>query len=183
MMKPIYHFHDIARLPMPGDNVAVATRLLPAGTTFIYEDQQLTLDYTVMEGHRFAIKPIAKGEPLLSWELPFGAALEPISAGQYVINQGVLDELGGRLLDFDLPAKPNFREIDQTFVIDEDEFQPADPLPLSRDTHVYGVPAQWNTRSRHAQHDRSARHHFPHQQLCAAARPPIPGRHCGYGTY
>ena len=74
MTQPI-PFHDVARLPLPGDNVAIVTRKLPAGTVIETNGQQLTLDFTVLEGHRFAIAPIAPGEHLLSWELPFGIAI------------------------------------------------------------------------------------------------------------
>ncbi|RIK33884.1 MAG: hypothetical protein DCC55_34115, partial [Chloroflexi bacterium] len=75
MTMNVFALHDIARLPLPGDNVAIATRRLDAGTTIHDGDRRFTLDYTVMEGHRLAIQPIAEGEALLSWNLPFGVAL------------------------------------------------------------------------------------------------------------
>jgi hypothetical protein len=89
-MNASYRFDEVGTLPLPGDNVAVATRQLDAGTIIYYQDQTLTLDYTVMEGHRFAVNPIAPGEALLSWELPFGVALQSIQPGNYVINKDVL---------------------------------------------------------------------------------------------
>ena len=60
-------FQEVARLPLPGDNVAVATRMLAAGTQIEFNGTVLTLDYTTMEGHRFAVAPIPQGGPLLSW--------------------------------------------------------------------------------------------------------------------
>ncbi|MEZ4727537.1 MAG: UxaA family hydrolase [Caldilineaceae bacterium] len=128
-MTATYQFAEVGRLPLPGDNVAIATRRLEAGTTIQYQDLTLTLDYTVMEGHRFAIQPITVGEALLSWELPFGVALQPIAPGQYVINDSVLHALQGRTLDFALPTAPNFVDQVKPYVVDPATFQPADALP------------------------------------------------------
>jgi len=54
-MFETFHFDQVARIPRPGDNVAIATRRLEAGTQISYKDVSLTLDYTVLEGHRFVI--------------------------------------------------------------------------------------------------------------------------------
>mgnify|MGYP000462910029 CR=1 FL=1 len=132
-----YSFDEVGRLPMSGDNVAIATRLLEAGTTITYQNQTMTLDYTVMEGHRFAVKAIAPDEAILSWELPFGTAIQPIQPGNYVINQTVLDALSARSLEFVLPAKPNFAEQSHAYVIDEANFQPATALPPYEDTRTF----------------------------------------------
>ena len=72
-------FADAGRLPSPGDNVAIAIRQLPVGTAVVIDGHERTLTQTVMEGHRFAVRPIAAGEALLSWGLPFGHALAPIA--------------------------------------------------------------------------------------------------------
>ncbi|MGB5048086.1 MAG: UxaA family hydrolase [Caldilineaceae bacterium] len=122
-------FQDVARLPMPGDNVAIVTRKLPAGTVIEYNGQPLTLDFTVLEGHRFAIAPIAPGEHLLSWELPFGIATQEIAPGQYVHNAEMLEALGGRSISFALPATPNFEDFVPPYILDEANFQPAEGLP------------------------------------------------------
>ena len=108
-MTQTYSFDQIARLPLPGDNVAVVTQRLSAGTQIDYNGERFTLSHTLMEGHRFAAQPIAAGAPLLSWELPFGYALRDIAPGEYVCNQSMIDALGLRHLDFELPAKGNFR--------------------------------------------------------------------------
>lgn len=42
-------------------------------------------------GHRFACCPIAKGEAIRSWGLPFGEALEDIPVGAYLCNTKVGD--------------------------------------------------------------------------------------------
>ncbi|CAG7652467.1 UxaA family hydrolase [Paenibacillus allorhizosphaerae] len=136
-MNEVYQFDEIARLPLPGDNCAVATRQLDAGTVIHYEDQTLIMDYTVMEGHRFAVKTIAPGEELLSWELPFGVALHAIQPGHYVINEAVLDELRVRQLQFDLPAKPNFADQVHPYVLDEANFLPAQASPAYSETRTF----------------------------------------------
>jgi altronate dehydratase len=136
-MNISYHFDEVCRLPLPGDNVAVATRQLDAGTIIYYQGQALTLDYTVMEGHRFAVKAIAPGEALLSWELPFGVTLQSIQPGNYVINKEVLKELRVRSLEFALPAAPNFADQVPPYVLDEANFQPAPALPAYPDTRTF----------------------------------------------
>jgi altronate dehydratase len=136
-MNASYRFDEVARLPLPGDNVAVATRQLDAGTIIYYEDQALTLDYTVMEGHRFAVKAIAPGEDLLSWELPFGVALQSIQPGNYVINKDVLEALSVRSLEFALPATPNFTDQIRPYVLDEANFQTSPALPVYPETRTF----------------------------------------------
>ncbi len=142
MSQPI-PFQDVARLPMPGDNVAIATRKLPAGTVIVYNGQPLTLDFTVLEGHRFAIAPIAPGEYLLSWELPFGIATRPIAPGQYVHNAEMLEALGVRSIDFALPPVPNFQDFIPPYVLDEATFQPSATLPpYAHQRAFWGYPRQ-----------------------------------------
>lgn len=136
-MVKTYDFEEVARLPLPGDNVAVATRKLDAGTVIRYEGKELTLDYTVMEGHRFAVKPIAPGDYLLSWELPFGVAEKQIEPGNYVINEGVLEALSVRNLDFALPPEPNFNDKVPPFQLDETNFKPAPSLPRYEETRTF----------------------------------------------
>lgn len=136
-MSTSYHFSEVGRLPLPGDNVAIATRRLDAGTTIQYGDQTLTLDYTVMEGHRFAVQPIAAGDALLSWELPFGIALQPIAPGNYVINKSALAALQGRSLNFILPAVPNFVDQVKPYLLDELSFQPSEALPLYPESRTF----------------------------------------------
>ena len=61
-----FDFDRIGRLPAPGDNVAIASRHLEEGTVIRYGNVEFELDHNVMEGHRFAVEPIARGEALLS---------------------------------------------------------------------------------------------------------------------
>ena len=105
-----HKFSEIGRLPLPGDNVGIATCKLDKGTQISHSDRTFALRHTILEGHRFAIQPIAPGEPLLSWGLPFGIATHPISPGDYACNPGILDALKLRDLDFELPGVPNFED-------------------------------------------------------------------------
>ena len=131
--------HAIARLPEPDDNVAIATRRLEAGTVIGSGGSSFVLDYTVLEGHRFAIMSIAPGEALLSWGLPFGIASRPINPGHYVCNDSMLQALRGRTLDIILPSTPNFDDQIKPFTLHE--VKPAQVLERYADTHTFlGYP-------------------------------------------
>ncbi len=126
---------DTARLPHPLDNCAIATKPIPAGSALVFETGTLRLHRDIPEGHRFAARPIRKGERLLSWALPFGTALRQIAAGEYVCNQATLDELRLHRLGFELPAQPNFGDLDLApYVLDENLFRPSPKLeePVGR---------------------------------------------------
>ena len=122
--------NEVGRLPDPADNCAIAIRDLPAGTRVQQGDEETILSHTVLEGHRFTVRPIGNGETLTSWGQRFGIALRDIAAGEYVINEGVQIELDRRQLDFALPAQPNFENHIAPFEFDESTFVPAQPLPL-----------------------------------------------------
>ena len=115
---------------MPGDNAAIASRRLQAGTKFRFRDKAYTLSHTVLEGHRFAIEPIPPGEALLSWGLPFGKALHDIIPGEYLCNPGMLDALKMRDPDFVLPSKANFEDYMDAYQLDEQAFRPGSQVPL-----------------------------------------------------
>ena len=63
-------FDAAGRLPAAGDNVAIASRRLEQGTAILRGTERFELDYTVMEGHRFAVEAVAPGAELLSWASP-----------------------------------------------------------------------------------------------------------------
>ncbi len=122
----------VSRLPAPGDNVAIATRRLEAGTVLALPSGPRALVHTVLEGHRFAVVPIGTGGPLLSWGLPFGTALVEIAAGDYVCNQSSLDMLAVRQLDGAVrPDHANFSDQRAEFSFDEKTFTAAPPTPLT----------------------------------------------------
>ena len=128
---------EIGRLPAPHDNCAIATRTLMAGTAVSHRTHTLILSHGLLEGHRFAIEPIAAGSHLLSWGMPFGTALRNIEPGEVLCNEGVLYELRSRQLDFELPAQPNFSDEIPPFVWDGAGAQRPAPLPRYTDTRTF----------------------------------------------
>jgi altronate dehydratase len=128
----------IGRLPGQGDNVSIATRRLEVGTSIQLTVATCVLAHTVLEGHRFAICPIAAGQPLLSWGFPFGIALMDIAAGDYVCNQSMLDALAVRKLDgARLPKRPNFSDLLAPFAFDEIPFQPGPAVECAETTGTF----------------------------------------------
>ena len=136
-MDSQHNFNDIARLPAPSDNVAIATRRLEANSEICFDGETFELSRTILEGHRFAIKPISAGEALLSWGLPFGFAISQIRPGDYVCNQKMIDSLSLRHLDFELPTNPNFRDEIITYRLDQGNFQPGAPLSRYDDDRFF----------------------------------------------
>lgn len=99
-------FDKVGRLPAPGDNTAIATRRLEAGTRVSYENSELIIRHTVLEGHRFAVARIMEGGDLLSWGMPFGQAIRDIEPGDYACNEKILRVLRER---FRIPSNPEER--------------------------------------------------------------------------
>ncbi len=123
------HFGQVGRIPAPGDNAAIAVRRLEAGTEIAHDGAHLTLRHTVLEGHRFAPVPVAAGQSLFSWGLPFGVALCDIAPGDYVCNEKILAELRQRHPDFALPDAPNFQDLFVRHQLDERTFRPGHQVP------------------------------------------------------
>ncbi len=129
MVNAPFSFDAVARLPAPQDNVAIATRRLEAGTFVDLPGGAQRLPHTVLEGHRFAVRSIAKGEPLLSWGHPFGFALSTLAPGDYVTNQLMLEGLALRQVEgIRLPERANFSDYLVTFELDERAFKPGPPV-------------------------------------------------------
>ena len=128
----ICRLKDLARLAEPGDNVAIVSRRLEAGTEMTGEaGASFVLAHTLLEGHRFAILPIPAGESVLSWGLPFGRATRDIAPGDYICNADILDALRVRKIDFDLPDHPNFEDRVVPYELDESTFTPGEQVPVS----------------------------------------------------
>ena len=127
-MSERHAFDRVARVPAAGDNVAIATRRLDAGTEVSDGEGAYRLPHTVLEGHRFVREPIAGGARLLSWGLPFGIALRPLVPGEYVCNEKILKALGERDIDFELPPEANFTDTIETFDLDERTIRPGEQV-------------------------------------------------------
>ena len=65
----------------PGDNVAIAKSDIPAGTTLQVMGVTVTLKTAMETGHKFAFKPIKKGETIVKYGAPIGVATQDISPG------------------------------------------------------------------------------------------------------
>ena len=138
-------FTAVARLPSPGDNVAITTQILEGGTRIHYNGQQIQLSHTILEGHRFAIESISEASPLLSWGLPFGFATRSIAPGDYVCNRKMIDSLSIRNLPFALPETPNFSDKMAPYVLDEGAFRPGKRAPLHTNVrHFFGYQRPGN---------------------------------------
>src|SRR4051812_13036282 len=116
-------FAEAGRIPASGDNTAIALRTLPAGTRILLRQLVFEFAHTVLEGHRFALYRIGKGQQLLSWGLPFGIAVRDIEPGEYICNEKILRVLGDRRLGIDLPKTPNFLDYRLAFKLDEASFR------------------------------------------------------------
>ena len=68
----------------PEDSVAVAVQNLQAGEEVTIDTQKITLKTDIDSGHKFAIKPIAKDEPVIKYGAPIGAAKLDIEVGSHV---------------------------------------------------------------------------------------------------
>jgi altronate dehydratase small subunit len=68
----------------PGDNIAIATSELPAGTRRDIAGHGVELKSAVEVGHKFAVRAIRSGERIVKYGAPIGRATRDIEAGEYV---------------------------------------------------------------------------------------------------
>ena len=123
-----FQFDQVARVPSKGDNVAIATRRLEAGTVVADGASEFRLSHTVLEGHRFVRTPMPQDAYLTSWGLPFGIATRTLAPGEYVCNAKILSALAERDIDFELPAAANFVDTIETYALDEASFSPGEQV-------------------------------------------------------
>lgn len=65
----------------PGDNVAIARCDIPEGATLRVQGRTVSLHERVLTGHKFAFRPIKKGERILKYAAPIGIATTDIAPG------------------------------------------------------------------------------------------------------
>jgi len=79
------------------DNVATALVPLAAAQDLELGAATLTLAADIPRGHKFALRPIAQGEPVIKYGQPIGRATTPIGPGEHVhVHNCVSQRAGGR---------------------------------------------------------------------------------------
>ena len=68
----------------PDDNVAVARKPIPVGTTFAFDSGTFTLPAAIKMGHKFAVVPIKEGDPVRKYGQIIGFAGRAIAPGEHV---------------------------------------------------------------------------------------------------
>jgi altronate hydrolase len=68
----------------PQDNVAVARRPIPGGTELRENGHVVRVPAAVRMGHKFAVRPIAEGEPISKYGQVIGFAARPVAPGEHV---------------------------------------------------------------------------------------------------
>ena len=93
---------DVALLLRPADDVAVATRQVPAGTTVRLPDgAEATTRSTLPRGHKLAVRPVAAGAEVRKYGQPIGRATRDVAPGDHVHTHN---------LGFDDPTADGARE-------------------------------------------------------------------------
>lgn len=92
----------------PEDNIALAARNLAAGEEVQHDGHTLTLTRRVGLGHKFALRPIAKGQPVYKYGQVIGFAGQDIGPGDHVHVHNVSAEVFERDYAFcrDCPPPP-----------------------------------------------------------------------------
>ncbi|HUC40460.1 MAG TPA: UxaA family hydrolase, partial [Gemmatimonadales bacterium] len=68
----------------PADSVAVAVRALIAGEELAVAGERVVLAEDVPAGHKLALRPVARGQTVIKYGFPIGAATAPIAPGAWV---------------------------------------------------------------------------------------------------
>lgn len=144
MAVPRHHptpLSTVARFAAEGDNVAIALSTLSAGTK-IEHYGSWQLPHPVLEGHRFAVTLIRRGDELFSWGYPFGHALCDINPGDWIRNTGMVKALAQRdrkllNLDTELPTNPNFSDLPLSQFARADQAGQESPLPRPSGSHHF----------------------------------------------
>lgn len=77
------------------DNVAMALADFAAGTALELGHGRITLADAVEYGHKFAVRPIAAGQPVIKFDETIGVASRDIVAGAHVHVHNVRSLRGG----------------------------------------------------------------------------------------
>lgn len=75
---------EVALLLDPGDTVAIARRLIPAGTCLRVGGSEVMVRQEIPPGHKLALRSVAVGEGVFRYGQRIGQASQPINAGDWV---------------------------------------------------------------------------------------------------
>ncbi len=81
----------------PADDVAVAVQALTAGNELMVEGERVVLAEDVAAGHKVALRPLARGQTVIKYGFPIGAATAAIAPGEWVHSHNLKTCLEGVL--------------------------------------------------------------------------------------
>jgi len=81
----------------PADDVAVAVQALIAGDELMVEGERVVLAGDVAAGHKVALRPLARGQTVIKYGFPIGAATAAIAPGEWVHSHNLKTCLEGVL--------------------------------------------------------------------------------------
>ena len=89
--------------PDPGRWWALVV-LAAAQLMIILDGTVVTLPHTILEGHRFIVRPVRAGEAITSWNTPFARASRDLEIGDYVCTPTSLAAVTGTFPYLGLPG-------------------------------------------------------------------------------
>jgi len=81
----------------PADDVAVAVQALNAGDELMVEGERVVLAGDVAAGHKVALRPLARGQTVIKYGFPIGAATAAIAPGAWIHSHNLKTCLEGVL--------------------------------------------------------------------------------------
>lgn len=93
------------------DNVAVALKPLPKGSSYNVEGNEVTVIEEIPQGHKFALQPLAQGEDVIKYGFRIGTTKEAVEKGGWIHTHNVKTALGD-LLEYSY--NPNGKEPEKT---------------------------------------------------------------------
>ncbi|MDO4296426.1 MAG: altronate dehydratase family protein [bacterium] len=97
------------------DNVAVALRPIAKGEVLDVAGTQVTTKEEIPQGHKFAVKPIAKGEEVIKYGFRIGYAQADIEVGQWIHVHNLKTALGDLLTYSYQPIGSDLKESEHAY--------------------------------------------------------------------
>src|SRR5687768_7356928 len=95
-----FELADVAVLLHPDDHVAIAKQSLMPRTVLRTPLGDVTVAAVVPSGHKFALRPVAQGEPIRRYGQIIGFATQHVRPGQHVHSHNLAVGEGGLQLDY-----------------------------------------------------------------------------------